>query len=55
MTVEQGFLEQGNGNVVRAMVDLIDAERWFDANERSMKAQDDATNQDITNLAKSNS
>lgn len=54
VTVQQGFLEKSNGNVVRSMVDLITAERWFDANERSMKAQDDAVNQDITQVAKTN-
>jgi len=51
-SVEQGFLEKSNGNVVRSMVDLITAERWFDANERVIKAQDDAINQDITNLVR---
>jgi flagellar basal-body rod protein FlgF len=50
--VQQGYLEKSNGNVVRSMVDLITAERWFDANERAIKAQDDATNQDITGVAK---
>jgi flagellar basal body rod protein FlgG len=34
------------------MVDLITAERWFDANERSVKTEDDATNQLIGNVAK---
>ena len=53
--VQQGFLEKSNFNVVRSMVDLITAERWFEANERVMKAEDDATNQDIQNLAKSTS
>lgn len=52
VTVEQGSLEQSNGNVVRAMVDLITANRWFDANERVIKAEDDAVNQDITNVAR---
>jgi flagellar basal-body rod protein FlgF len=52
VAVQQGALEQSNGNVVRAMVDLITANRWFDANERIMKAEDDAVNQDITNVAK---
>jgi flagellar basal-body rod protein FlgF len=54
VSVRQGFLEKGNGNVVRAMVDLITAERWFDANQRAIKAQDDATAQAITNVAKAN-
>ena len=52
VSVQQGFLEKSNGNVVRAMVDLITAERWFDANERVIKAEDDATSQDISNVAK---
>lgn len=50
--MQQGYLEKSNGNIVRSMVDLITAERWFDANERVIKAEDDATNQDITNVAK---
>ena len=51
-SLEQGFLEQSNQNVVRSMVDLIVSNRWFDANERMMKAQDDATSQDINGVAK---
>jgi flagellar basal-body rod protein FlgF len=51
-TIQQGFLEKSNGNVVRSMVDLINAERWFDANEKSVKAQDDATNTAITAVGK---
>lgn len=54
-SVQQGFLEQSNGNVVRSMVDLITAERWFDANSTMMKAQDELTNQAITNVAKASS
>ncbi|MEO6913330.1 MAG: flagellar basal-body rod protein FlgF [Candidatus Baltobacteraceae bacterium] len=41
--VQQGFLEKSNANVVRSMVDLIVAERWFDANQKSMQTEDDAT------------
>lgn len=51
-TVQQGFLEKSNANVVRSMVDLITAERWFDANEKVIKTQDDATNLAITQVAK---
>ncbi|MDP9025338.1 MAG: flagellar hook-basal body complex protein [Candidatus Eremiobacteraeota bacterium] len=50
--VQQGFLEKSNANVVRSMVDLINAERWFDANEKVIKTQDDATNMAITQVAK---
>lgn len=52
VSVQQGFLEKSNANVIRSMVDLITAERWFDANEKSIKTQDDATNQAITQVAK---
>ncbi|HEX8805710.1 MAG TPA: flagellar hook-basal body protein [Candidatus Aquilonibacter sp.] len=47
-TVQQGYIETSNANVVKSMVDLITAERWFDANEKSIKTQDDATNTAIT-------
>jgi len=50
--VQQGALEKSNGNVVRSMVDLITAERWFDANERVIKNEDDATNLAISQVAK---
>jgi flagellar basal-body rod protein FlgF len=52
VSIQQGFVEQSNGNIVRSMVDLIAAERWFDANEKSIKTQDDATNTSITMVAK---
>jgi flagellar basal-body rod protein FlgG len=51
-SVQQGALEKSNANVVRSMVDLITAERWFDANEKAVKTQDDATNLAITQVAK---
>ena len=51
-SVQQGALEASNANVVRSMVDLITAERWFDANEKSIKTQDDATNTAISQVAK---
>jgi flagellar basal-body rod protein FlgF len=52
VSVQQGFLEKSNGNVVQQMVALINAERWFDANEKSVKAQDDATNNAISVVGK---
>ncbi|HUA08818.1 MAG TPA: flagellar hook-basal body protein [Candidatus Acidoferrales bacterium] len=51
-SVQQGFLEQSNTNVVTSMVDLISAERWFEANEKSIKTEDDAVNQAITMVGK---
>jgi flagellar basal body rod protein FlgG len=44
--------EKSNGDVVRSMVDLITAERWFDANEKSISTQDDATNQAIATVGR---
>lgn len=51
-TVQQGFVEQSNANVVRSMVDLITAERWFDANEKSIMTQDNATSTAISAVGK---
>jgi len=42
--------EKSNGDVVRSIVDLITAERWFDANEKSIQTQDDATQQAIATV-----
>ncbi len=44
--------EKSNGDVIKSMVDLISAERWFDANEKSISTQDDATNQAITTVGR---
>jgi flagellar basal-body rod protein FlgF len=44
--------EKSNGDVVRSIVDLITAERWFDANEKSIQTQDDAANQAISTVGK---
>jgi flagellar basal body rod protein FlgG len=42
--------EKSNGDVVKSIVDLINAERWFDANEKSIQTQDDATQQAIATV-----
>jgi len=52
ISVQQGMLEQSNANVVRSMVDLITAERWFDANSKAAQSEDTATNMAITQVAK---
>jgi flagellar basal-body rod protein FlgF len=52
VSVQQGFVEKSNGNIVTSMVQLINAERWFDANEKSIKTQDDATNTAISVVAR---
>ena len=52
-TVVQGAQEKSNSDVVRSMVDLITNERWFDANEKSIQTQDDATGIATSALGKS--
>jgi flagellar basal-body rod protein FlgF len=44
--------EKSNADVVRSMVDLITAERWFQANEKSIQTQDEATNQAIATVGR---
>ena len=51
-SVQQGFLEKSNANVVRSMVDLITAQRWFEANQKAIQTQDSATGLAINTLAK---
>ena len=53
VSMQQGFLEKSSGNVIRSMVDLIVAERWFDANSKSIKAEDSATGTAIAKLGRS--
>jgi flagellar basal-body rod protein FlgG len=45
--------EKSNGDVVNSIVGLITNERWFDANEKSISTQDDATNQAISVVGRS--
>ena len=52
-TIHQGFLEKSNANVVRSMVDLITAQRWFEANTKVMQTQDQANAWAIETVAKS--
>ncbi|TAM59504.1 flagellar basal-body rod protein FlgF [bacterium] len=40
--VQQGYLEKSTVNVVRSMVDLISAERFFDANSKAVTLEDQA-------------
>lgn len=53
-TVQQGYLERSNANVVRSMVDLITAQRWFEANQKVIQTQDTLNGYAIQNVAKSN-
>ncbi len=52
-TVHQGYLERSNANVVRSMVDLITAQRWFEANQKVIQTQDTANGFAIANVGRS--
>jgi flagellar basal-body rod protein FlgG len=52
-TIHQGFLEKSNANVVRSMVDLISAQRWFEANQKVIQQQDQANGWAIETVANS--
>lgn len=51
-TIHQGYLERSNANVVRSMVDLINAQRWFEANTKVIRTQDQANGWAIENVAR---
>jgi flagellar basal-body rod protein FlgF len=52
-TIHQGFLEKSNANVVRSMVDLITAQRWFETNQKVITTQDQANQWAIETVANS--
>lgn len=39
-TVEQGYIEQSNVNIIREMVDMISVVRAYEANQKILQAQD---------------
>ncbi len=51
--IDQGKLEQSNSNVVNSMVDLITAQRWFDANQKAIQTEAQATTQAIQTVGNS--
>ncbi|HEV3153017.1 MAG TPA: flagellar basal-body rod protein FlgF [Candidatus Baltobacteraceae bacterium] len=53
-TVNQGFLEGSNASVVRSMVDLITAQRWFEANQKVIQTQDTTNGYAVQTVARSN-
>jgi flagellar basal-body rod protein FlgG len=52
-SVIQYASEKSNADVINSIVGLITNERWFDANEKSISTQDDATNQAIAIVGRS--
>jgi flagellar basal-body rod protein FlgF len=51
-TVQQGFLESSNVNTVQEMVAMISVQRAYETDEKMVKAEDDATNKAVTDVAK---
>jgi flagellar basal-body rod protein FlgG len=49
--INQGFLEQSNVDIVQEMVNMIIAQRAYEANSKAVKAADDMLSQ-INNLAR---
>lgn len=52
-TVNQGFVEESNVNNVKEMVELISAQRLYEANQKLIKAQDDTLNKAVNQIARS--
>jgi flagellar basal-body rod protein FlgG len=50
-TINQGFLEQSNVNVVDEMVNMIIAQRAYEVNSRAVRVADDMLSQ-INNLSR---
>lgn len=50
--VLQGFLEKSNVNIVREMVDMIEVQRSYEANQRSILAHDQALGRLINEVAR---
>ena len=40
LKIHQGFLEKSNVNVVRGMVDMIEVQRSYEANQKSIQTAD---------------
>lgn len=50
--VVQGFLEKSNVNIVREMVDMIDVQRSYEANQKSILTHDQALGRLINDVAR---
>jgi flagellar basal-body rod protein FlgG len=51
--VNQGFIEESNVNNVKEMVEMIAAQRLYEANQKLIKAQDDTLNKAVNQIARS--
>ena len=50
-TINQGFLEQSNVDIVKEMVNMIVAQRAYEVNSKAIKVADDMLSQ-INNLSR---
>jgi flagellar basal-body rod protein FlgG len=50
--IKQGYLEISNVSIVKEMVSMIAIQRWYNANEKAIKTNDDALNKAVNNIAK---
>lgn len=51
-TVKQGYLENSNVNVVEEMVSMITTQRYYEANHRVLRAQDDTLSKAVNEVAR---
>ncbi len=49
-SIEQGFLEGSNVNIVNEMVDMIRATRYYETNQRAITAQDDTLQRAVNEI-----
>ncbi len=50
-SVEQGHLEGSNVEIVREMVEMIEASRHYETNQRSIRAQDESLQQAVNEIS----
>ncbi len=50
--VQQGFLEKSNVNTIRSMVELIEASRAYEANQKAVWAQDETLGKAISEVGR---
>ncbi len=51
-TIRQGYLESSNVDVIKEMVDMITSYRHFEADSKSVKAQDDSLEKLLNNVGR---
>ncbi len=49
--VKQGFVERSNVEIVREMVDMIEATRHYETNQRAVRAQDETLQRAVNDIA----